>query len=317
MEVITITANPAIDMTVHVDGWQRDAVNRAQAVDITVGGKGLTVAINLADAGISTSATGFMGADNEERFVRTFKQHGVIDHCIRIPGETRTCIKIVDGSNGETTDINPAGLFVPEEYQQQLWDYIEQNVGTARVLMMGGSLPAGVDKDLYARIVAKYHGKFEYIVVDSSGKALAETMKADILPDMIKPNIHELQEMCGRELSSDEDIIREARGFIERGMKIVVVSMGGQGAWFGTKKEAVHAKPPRVRVASTVGAGDAMVAGTIRGPLLGRDMAEMARTATAYSASNIEHVGTYLPGQQRIEQLKGWVVITREGESRA
>ena len=193
MEVITITANPAIDMTIHVDGWQRDAVNRAQAVDITVGGKGLTVAINLADAGISTSATGFMGADNEERFVRTFKQHGVIDHCIRVPGETRTCVKIVDGSNGETTDINPAGLFVPEEYQQQLWDYIDQHVGTARVLMMGGSLPAGIDKDLYARIVAKYSGKFEYIVVDSSGKALTETMSADVLPDMIKPNIHELQ----------------------------------------------------------------------------------------------------------------------------
>ena len=80
MEVITITANPAVDMTIHVDGWQRDTVNRAQAVDITVGGKGLTVAINLADAGISTSATGFMGAENEERFVRTFKQHGVIEH---------------------------------------------------------------------------------------------------------------------------------------------------------------------------------------------------------------------------------------------
>ena len=316
MEVITITANPAIDMTIHVDGWQRDTVNRAQAVDITVGGKGLTVAINLADAGISTSATGFMGADNEERFVRTFKQHGVIDHCIRVPGETRTCVKIVDGSNGETTDINPAGLFVPEEYQQQLWDYIDQHVGTARVLMMGGSLPAGIDKNLYARIVAKYSGKFEYIVVDSSGKALMETMNADILPDMIKPNIHELQEMCGRELPTDADIIAEARNYIARGMKIVVVSMGGQGAWFITKNEAVHAKPPRVRVTSTVGAGDAMVAGTIRGLLLGRDMAEMARTATAYSASNIEHVGTFLPSQQRIEQLKGWVVITREGEER-
>ena len=99
-------------------------------------------------------------------------------------------------------------------------------------------------------------------------------------------------------------------------MKIVVVSMGGQGAWFITKNEAVHAKPPRVRVTSTVGAGDAMVAGTIRGLLLKRDMAEMARTATAYSASNIEHVGTFLPSQQRIEQLKGWVVITREGEER-
>lgn len=317
MKVITITVNPAIDMTIHTHAWQRDMVNRAQKVDITVGGKGLTVAINLADADIETSATGFMGQDNDRRFVRTFEKHGVLDHFIRVPGETRTCIKIVDDSNGETTDINPPGGLVTDEKQKQLWDYIDQHVGEASVLMMGGSLSGGMEKDFYAQIVKKYCNKFEYIIVDTSGKALEETMKAEILPDMIKPNIYELQELCGNQLSDDKDVIIEARKFIARGMKLVVVSMGADGAWFISEKDAVHAKPPRVKVASTVGAGDAMVAGVIRGLLLGRDMAEMARTATAFSASNIEHLGTFLPDRTRIEQLKERVIITHEGEPRS
>ena len=179
------------------------------------------------------------------------------------------------------------------------------------MLVMGGSLPPSVDKNFYAKMVKRYRGKCDYIVVDTSDKALAETMNGEVLPDIIKPNIHELQTLLGTKIESDEDILAAARSFIARGMKMVVVSMGERGAWFVTADEAVHAKPPKVKVASTVGAGDAMVAGVVRGILNGRELENIARTATAFSAGNIMVTGVQLPSQEKIEELKEKVIITR------
>lgn len=314
MSVITVTANPALDLTIHASEWQRGSVNRGQTLDINPGGKGLNVAINLNNAGIKASVTGWMGKGNDHYFKRTFKKHHVQDDFIRFNGEVRTCVKIVDDTTGETTDINMPGKPVPKKAQRALEDYIERFVDMSSVLMFGGSLPPGIAPDYYAKMVAKYRHRCQYIVVDTSGKALEAVMKADILPDVIKPNIHELREFCGKPLEDHHAILAEARRYIERGVKIVVVSMGRKGAWFVTEDRALHAQPPKIKVVSTVGAGDAMVAGVIRGLLLYRDLSDMAQRATAFSAANIMHMGSYLPDAAKVDALKAQVVITEEAD---
>ncbi len=312
MSVITVTANPALDLTIHAENWKRSAVNRGQQLDVNPGGKGLNVAINLNNAGIKASVTGWMGKNNDHHFKRVFKQHGVQDDFIRFSGDIRTCIKIVDDSNGETTDINMPGCKVPKKAQKALEKYIERYADMASVLMFGGSLPQGIEADYYAKMVSKYRKRCRYTVVDTSGEALAEVMKADILPHVIKPNIHELEEFCGQSINNHKELLVQARGYIERGIEVVVVSMGSKGAWFVTKNCALHALPPKISVVSTVGAGDAMVAGIIQGLLLESDLADMAKNATSFSVANIMHMGSYLPDRKLLDALRAQVVITEE-----
>ncbi len=311
MKVITVTANPAIDLTVHARDWRRGYVNRGQHIDKTAGGKGISVAIILNDAEVDAIVTGWMGDHNDGTFVEAFKEHNVKDEFIRIPGDTRRCIKIIDDNTGETTDLNMPGQPVPVSAQQELIAYLDREVNEETILVMGGSLPADVTADLYAQLTAKYRDKCHYVIVDTSGAPLRETMTADILPHMIKPNIHELEELCGHELDDDEKIVAKAREFIARGVELVVVSMGSHGAWFVTANDAFHAAPPRVKVVSTVGAGDAMVGGVVRGLVLDQDLVTIARTATAYSAGNIQHMGVSLPSKEVIDRLMSRVVISQ------
>ncbi|SUO95410.1 1-phosphofructokinase [Suttonella ornithocola] len=311
MKIITVTPNPAIDLTIHATDWQRGLVNRGQSVDKTAGGKGITVAINLNDAGVDAIVTGWMGAHNDSTFVEEFEEHHVVDEFIRIPGDTRRCFKIIDDNTGETTDINMPGLEIPADARQALIDYLDREVTNETILVLGGSLPKGVEKDFYAGITKRYRDKCRYLVIDTSDEALKKLMECDVLPHIIKPNIHELEDLCGRELEEDADIVKQAREFVARGVELCVVSMGSRGAWFVTEYDAIHASPPRVKVMSTVGAGDAMVAGVVRGMSLGEDLVTIAKTATAYSAANIQHMGTALPPQDKIEKLMSRVVISQ------
>lgn len=314
MKFITVTANPAIDLTIHANDWKPGLVNRGQHIDKTAGGKGISVAINLGDAGLEAIATGWMGAHNDSTFVEEFGDHQVIDQFIRIPGDTRRNFKIIDGNTGETTDINLPGQEIPVDSYVKLIEYLDENVDENSMLIMGGSLPPGISKAFYAEMTAKYKNKCRCVVVDTSDEALVETMKANILPHVIKPNIHELEALCGKELEDDEDIIEQARNFIARGVELVVVSMGSHGALFITKDRAVHAAPPRVKVVSTVGAGDSMVAGVVRGLSRGDDLIEIARVSTAYSAANIQHLGVGLPSQGALERLMKRVIVSEAGE---
>lgn len=309
MKIITVTANPALDITAHIDDWRRGVINRGQSSSINTGGKGINVSINLAHCGLEVYATGWLGRDNDAPFRRTFMRERINDDFIRVEGETRRNIKIVDRIRNENTDFNMPGVHINSSHREALEAYLEAQIDEWTVLIFGGSLPPGINKNYYAYMVEKYRDKCHYLVVDTRGKAFSEVLQADRLPDMIKPNIKELREVTGKALDSDDSIVNEAKAWITRGINMMVVSMGSDGAWFVTKEAAVKALPLPVDVATTVGAGDAMVAGVVRGIIIGRELPDIARTATAYSAANIEHIGAGLPSKARLEYLKSQVVI--------
>ncbi len=294
MKIITVTPNPALDITAHVDGWQRGVLNRGQSLVVNAGGKGINVAINLAHSGLEVHATGWLGRDNDSAFSQTFSHERINDAFIRIDGETR-----VDSRLGENTDFNMPGTAVNATAIQALDDYLSAQVDEWTVVAFGGSLPPGVPLDYYAKMVKRFRDKCHFLAVDV----------ADWLPDMVKPNIHELRDVTGKALTTDAEIVAEAQAWIARGIKMFIVSLGRQGAWFVTQEAALKALPLQVNAATTVGAGDAMVAGALRGIVIGRDLADIAKSATAYSAANIEHVGAGLPSQPRLESLKSQVII--------
>ncbi|UBV44980.1 1-phosphofructokinase (plasmid) [Deinococcus taeanensis] len=307
--VVTVTLNPALDLTVQAARWQRGEVNAARAAQQDAGGKGVNVASFLADWGVSVTVTGLLGRDNASPFEALFRTKGVTDAFVRVPGATRVGLKIVDPEQGDTTDLNLPGLTVSDRALTDLHATLHAQTAAAEVVVMAGSLPPGVPAGFYAQEVARLRAQGRFVALDTSGDALREALTASTLPDLIKPNIHELETALGQPLPSDDAVLQAARELIRRGARLVAVSQGERGALLVTAADAVFARPPRVTVQSTVGAGDAMVAGLISAHLDGLDLPHTARRATAFSAGSITRLGAHLPSRPDLDTLAAQVTV--------
>jgi len=293
VKVVTVTLNPAIDQTVRMDNLQVNSVNRGQAMQFDAGGKGVNVASYLADYGYETAVTGFLGEENTAVFEKLFSQKKIQDHFIRIPGRTRTNVKIVDEANQQTTDINMPGETPTAAALQTLSDKIEELAQSCDWFALAGNLPPHVPTSIYATLIAQIQQHGKNVVLDSSREALREGILAQ--PTIIKPNIHELAEITGKEMVEETAVIHAAQQLLSDNTKMIVVSMGKQGALFVTKQQTIKVTPPNVKIKTTVGAGDAMVAGLVAAHIQGLSLAETARLATAFSLVGITHIGAHLP----------------------
>lgn len=299
MRIATVTLNPAIDQTVRVDHFRPNTVNYAQAMQFDAGGKGINVASFLADAGLTSTVTGFLGQDNAGIFEQFFAQKHIDDQCIRVPGHTRIGVKIVDEANQQTTDINMPGLLPPSEAVDTLFETIERLAASCDWFVLSGTLPPGIPATIYATLIAqlKRHGK--QVVLDTSRDALRAGVLAG--PTIVKPNIDELQHLTGLALTGEIALEQAARQLLDGGTQLVVVSMGERGALFVDPADTLVAVPHAVSVKSTVGAGDAMVAGLITGKVRGLSLSDCARLATAFSLGAITSTGHNLPAPETIQ----------------
>ena len=291
-DVVTVTTNPAVDQTVWIPGFRAGEVNRVRRQEVSAGGKGVNVAAFLAAFGIETLATGFLGTSNAGLFEEFLAERGIEERFVRVHGTTRTGVKIVDDEAGTTTDINFPGFDVPGERVADLQTLLASMTRPDGWIVLSGSLPPGAPADFYARLSAAAREAGMRVAVDTSGPPLAEAVRT--VPDLLKPNREELEELTGRPLGDRAALAGAARELVDAGISTVVVSLGGDGALFVRAGEAVFASPPAVSVASTVGAGDAMVAGTIVGTLRELPLAGVAALATATAATKIGRVGPHL-----------------------
>ena len=290
--VLTVTANAAVDHTVWIPGFRAGEVNRVAAEDRSPGGKGVNVAAALRALGVEADATGFLGRDNDGLFAAFFADAGIGDRFLRVPGATRTGIKIVDDRAGTTTDVNFPGVAPGPADVERLAEVVAAASADVAWVALSGSLPPGVPIDLYARLTAAAHAGGAAVALDTSGPALAAAVPAG--PDLVKPNVEELEELAGRPLATTEDRLAAARALHARGVARVCVSLGAVGALLVDAAAAVAARPPPVAVISTVGAGDATVAGAIAGLLRGEPLDGVARLATACGATAVSGVGPRL-----------------------
>ncbi len=307
MKIVTVTLNPAIDQTIQVNDFAPDAVNRAVGMQMDPGGKGVNVASFLADYGLGVAVTGFLGVENPALFEKLFIEKGITDRFIRVPGMTRTNIKIMDSARQETTDINMAGETPAPESLAKLNGVLAELAETCDWFVLSGNLPPGVPADVYARMIAMLKERGKHVVLDTSRDALAEGLKA--APSIAKPNIDELRQLTGLALANLKAVNSAARSLLTGGIKLVVVSMGKDGALFVEAGQSFLAVPPAVTVKTTVGAGDAMVAGLVAGKSQGLGLVECARLATAFSLGAITHIGAHLPGVETLNSYMQQVEI--------
>lgn len=313
MSVLCITLNPAIDMTVSVDGLRVGEVNRALSSQSDAAGKGLNAAQILADLGIDTIASGFLGADNAAIFEQLFTDRqtmqggSVQDGFVRVAGETRTNIKITD--NSTTTDINGKGFLVSGADKQMLFKQLGDLAKECQAVLVAGSLPQGFDVGDFDKLLSALTAVCDKVAVDVSGDALKVAFKHKLW--LIKPNDDELFEVFHKPAK----ILQEQRALIvDLDIDNVIVSMGSQGVnWFAGDK-VYQATPPKMTVVSTVGAGDTLVAGMMAGLLQGLDDLSALARATALSANAVSIVGFRAANDDELSRLLPQVEVRQAAD---
>ncbi|HSM80710.1 MAG TPA: 1-phosphofructokinase [Nodosilinea sp.] len=305
--IATVTLNPAIDQTVAISNFRADAVNRVDWKQDDAGGKGVNVASFLAETGHKVSVSGFLGRENDALFKALFHQKGIENHFVHLPGETRVNIKIVDDVQGQVTDINYPGQAPTHQDVDGLRNVVQALAGSCDWFVFSGSVPACMSTDIYDELIGPLKAQGKTVVLDTSGDALRFGLPAK--PDLIKPNQAELEDILNTRLPTHRDIVAAARELIASGIPHVVVSMGAEGALFIDRDQAFHAQPPPVVVKSTVGAGDAMVAGTMAGLIGGHPLRICAALATAFSMGALGEIGPRLPPLEKIYAMQKLVTV--------
>lgn len=306
-KIATVTLNPAIDQTIDIPNFSAGRVNRVRDFRSDAGGKGVNVAAFLADYGLPVTVTGFLGDKNARPFDHLFAQKNITDRFVRIAGSTRTGIKIIDDVRQETTDINFPGLAPTSGDVQRLLDIIDEIGGQCRWFVIAGSIPAGTSPDIYRDIITAITQKGGQVALDASGEGFRQAVVAG--PALAKPNIDELQEFCGRTLHTRAEVIDAARRMLDYGLQTVVVSMGEKGALFVEENEMIQAVPPKVRLRSTVGAGDAMLSGMVAGKIENRSLKDSALLATVFSVIAVTHIGAGLPSAVSLKSIANQIHV--------
>ncbi len=277
--VYTVTLNPALDYEVLVDGFHTGCLNRASREHMHFGGKGVNVSTVLQHLGVETVALGFVAGFTGKALEDGLRDGGIRTDFIHLEeGLTRVNVKIRSGGGGET-EINSQGPAIPAPSMEALLQKLDR-LKEGDVLVLAGSLPAGLPGDAYQTILSRVEGRGVLTVVDAARDVLKGVLP--YRPFLIKPNSAELGELFGRGSLTEEEISSCATSLQKQGARNVLVSMAGDGSLLLDETGVFHrlGVPPG-QVRHSVGAGDSMVAGFLAGWLETQDYAAAHRMGTA------------------------------------
>ncbi len=298
--IYTITLNPALDRTIWIDRIREDVSNRILDEHSYAGGKSIDVSKVLKNFGIDNIALGFVGGFAGRELEGRLLNEGIQSDFVHVSGETRTNIIVHEKETNRQLAFNARGPVVQPHELMQLIEMV-QNLMDPEIVAIGGSLPPGVTPEIYRKIIMQVKRLKAKVVLDVDGSALKVGIQAS--PDIIKPNIHELSELVGRDLK-ELDSIRDAAREIQRGgIETVIVSMGGRGILMVNDGLECLAVPPDVPVRNTIGAGDSAVAGFIFGMIKGKDPKRSLMYAAASGTATTLSLGTALCQKDDFERI--------------
>lgn len=259
--IYTVTFNPALDYAMHIDALCEGETNRSSGEYIQFGGKGINVAVVLSRLGVPTTALGFVAGFTGDALETAVKAEGVCTDFIHLEsGLTRINVKL---KGEKETEINAGGPVIDGDALSVLYQQLDK-LKVGDTLVLAGSVPKSLPADIYAQILRRLQGREIRFVVDATDKVLKATLP--YAPFLIKPNLRELEELCGRPLSDTNAVVAAAKELQAAGAQNVLVSLGKDGALLldangETHTVAAHKGTP----VNTVGAGDSMVAGFLAG----------------------------------------------------
>lgn len=303
--IYTVTFNPSLDYIVSVKDFRPGMTNRTSSELMLAGGKGINVSIVLGNLGIKSTALGFIAGFTGDEIVRRLHNGGINSEFIKInDGISRINIKLksIDG-----TEINGQGPHIDSSHIEQLMNRLRR-LESGDVLVLAGSIPAGISDNIYKDIMDMLKDKGVQIVVDATSRLLTNVLEYN--PFFIKPNQHELGDIFNVTLNTQEEVIPYALELKKMGAVNVCVSMGGKGAILvADDGNAYKAKAPDGILKNSVGAGDSLVAGFLSGWIEKKDYEYAFRkgVATGSASAFSERLAT----NGEVNDLIGKVTIIR------
>jgi 1-phosphofructokinase len=294
--IVTLTLNPSVDRTVEVETLARGEVMRALRVRVDPGGKGINVSRALAAHDLPTRAVVTIGGAEGEHLVTLLRETGIEIVPVPVQGAIRSNITVVE-PDGTTTKFNEPGAQLSPEELAAVFDAVKGAVKSADWLVASGSLPAGTPASFYADLVSMLAGSATKVAVDTSGPALEAVLDAG--PSLVKPNRDELAEVTGKRLGTIADVVEAASRLRDLGAGAVLASLGADGAVLVDDQGAIHGRTPAVPQLSSVGAGDAMLAGFLAG---GGSGADALVEALAWGAAAVLQPGSGMPSPRDIDR---------------
>jgi 6-phosphofructokinase 2 len=299
--IVTITLNPSLDQHITVDGLVLDGTNRWSRLHRYAGGKGIDVSRAIHEMGGRTIAYGFIGGPVGRAVEILLDEEEVPFSFTPIERETRTNFIITDSKTGRQTRIDAPGPRISRDEFERFQRKMRRIRPSPDLIVMGGSLPPGIPNDVYYSIIMEAKTFGVRTILDSDGQWLAEGIKAQ--PYLVKPNVREAEELLGRELPTEDAIIKGALDIVDMGVEIAVISRGGEGVIAATNNEVLKAVPPEVKVKSAVGAGDCTIAGLAIKLANEESLSKACRLAVALGTAAVLTPGTELARREDVEAL--------------
>ena len=311
MNIYTLTANPSVDFYLEVSEIVPEDINRLTAIRKDVGGKGINVVCVLNDFGIKGTALGFIAGENGQWIKNRLKEKKIKYRFLEINGESRAIYNILEKKTGRIYRFNESGPEINRKDLKRLKEYVLScPYQKGSLFAICGSTPPGIPADFYATLISCLKKKGLTIILDSDNQLLSEGLKSS--PDIIKPNLFELNRLTGRRINEKRpEILRSAQKIIAGGVKTVIVSLGSEGALAVTEKESFQARPPVLKMRSTIGAGDALLAGLLAELSRGKNLADALRMGVAAGSASVLYPGTSFAPPAKISEIYGQVQVSK------
>jgi 1-phosphofructokinase family hexose kinase len=312
--IITVTLNAAIDKTLAVPNFRLGRRHRAVEQTAMAGGKGVNIARTLKALGQPVIATGVAGGPTGTRIIEHLTEEAILNDFVRIREESRMSTAVVDPTNSEQTEINERGPKVAEAELELFVDKLLYLAKGAAVCVFAGSLPRGVDPDLYARLVEELRKLNVTTVLDSEGEPLRLGTRAG--PNVVSPNELEAEELVGNEFADDEDRSLGITQILELGAREALMTLpDGCLALLGDDRDPTaplnmyRATLDPLEPVSSVGSGDAFLAGYVAARYAGRPAEDCLRFGVACGAESTQHFGAGVIDPREVERLAGEVAV--------
>jgi 1-phosphofructokinase/tagatose 6-phosphate kinase len=308
--ILTVTLNAAIDRTVAVPNFRLGHRHRAVESRTVAGGKGINVARALNLLGRPVIATGFVGGPTGRRVLEQLHEESVLTDFIRIAAETRINLAVIDPTSGEQTEINERGPAVSPEEVHKLFERIGYLAGGAKLCVLAGSVPPGAGDDLYARLIQDLTRRGVAVVLDAEGEAMLEGVRAGA--SMVTPNEAEAEELVGQEFADRGDLAQGLLELVRLGASEAAITrldgcVAAVGSGNSRRLLEVHTEP--LEPVSTVGSGDAFLAGYAAARYEGRSAEECLAYGVACGAESTQHFGAGTVDRNQVERLVGEVSV--------
>jgi len=301
--IITVTLNAAIDKTLAVPNFRLGRRHRAVEQTSMAGGKGVNVARALKSLGQPVIATGVAGGPNGMRIIEQLTEEAILSDFVRIREESRMSTAVVDPTSGEQTEINERGPAITEAELELFVDKLLYLAKGAGVCVFSGSLPRGVDSDVYARLIQELHKLGVTTVLDSEGDAMLLGTRAE--PTVVSPNELEAEELVGHEFSDDQDRLTGLEEVTNLGPREAIMTLGSGciGLIGEPDPQLYRVTLDPLEPVSAVGSGDAFLAGYVAARYSGRSPEDCLRFAVACGAESTQHFGAGVLDPREVDRL--------------